>query len=434
MARAGIKILEVAKGSLGQRLGLTPGDEILEIQGHAIPDELALKFYLADDFVEIRIRKHGGGEERFLADLSKTRGLGIEVEEFRTRLCNNACLFCFVDQLPPGARAGLRVKDDDYRLSFLHGNYITLTNLNEADLDRIVEHHLSPLYISVHATDPELRRQILGRKKPDDLENKLKKLVRGGVQINAQVVLIPGINDGKDLEKTVLDLFQYYPGVNSIAIVPLGLSDYGTPKDRLTPVSPAYCRDLILHVVPLQKRFREKVKCTFAYLADEFYIQGRLSLPPAGHYDGFAQIEDGVGMTRKFLDEFAAELGRRRKLRPHLRGTLVTATLFYPFLKECIDRFNHKLKAGISVVKAENHYLGRQITVAGLLSGQDFLTSLEGKELGSFVIIPNEAISQAEGIFLDDFAPEELSRKLEKPVYPSGRTMHEFFELLCERL
>ena len=434
MAKPGIKILEVAKDSPGYRLGLAPGDEILEIQGHPVPDELALKFYLADDFVEIRIRKRSGLQARLPVDLSKVRGLGIKVAEFRTRRCNNSCLFCFVDQLPPGARAGLRVKDDDYRLSFLHGNYITLTNLNEAELDRIIEHHLSPLYVSIHATDPELRRQILGRKKPDDLERKLKKLVAGGIQINAQVVLVPGYNDGKNLKRTLQDLFQYYPGIISVAIVPLGLSDHGTPKDRLTPVSPSYSRKLISQMAPLQNRFRQKVECAFAYLADEFYIQAGAPLPPAGHYDGFSQIEDGVGMTRRFLDEFAGELGRRRRLRPHLRGTLVTASLFHPFLKECIDRFNSKLKAQLSVLRADNHYLGKRITVAGLLSGQDFLASLEGKDLRDFVVIPNEAVSQGEGIFLDDLSPEELSRKLGKPVYPSGRTMHEFFELLCDRL
>jgi len=434
MARAGVKILKVSKGSLGHRLGLAPGDEILEIQGHPIPDELALKFYLADDFVEIRIRKSCGGESRILADLSKTGGLGIKVEEFRTRLCNNACLFCFVDQLPPEARAGLRVKDDDYRLSFLHGNYITLTNVNDAELDRIIEHHLSPLYISVHSTDPELRRKILGRKKPDGLERKLKKLAGGGVRINAQVVLLPGINDGKNLEKTVQDLFKYHPGVHSIAIVPLGLSDYGAPKDALVPVSPSYSRALIAQMAPLQKRFREKIDCAFAYLADEFYIQGKTPLPPSSHYDDFAQIEDGVGMTRKFLDEFAAELGLRRKLRPHLRGTLVTAGLFYPFLKKCMDHFNQKLKTELSVIKAENHYLGKKITVAGLLCGKDFLAALEGQELGNFVMVPHEAISQVEGVFLDDLTLEELSRRLGKPVYTSGRTMHELFELLGKQL
>jgi putative radical SAM enzyme (TIGR03279 family) len=434
MSRPGIKILEVAKGSLGHRLGLAPGDEILEIQGRPIPDELALKFYLSDDFVKIRVRKRGGGEALLSADLSKTRGLGIKVDEFRTRCCNNSCVFCFVDQLPPGARAGLRVKDDDFRLSFLHGNYITLTNLNETELDRIIEHRLSPLYVSIHATEPELRRQILGRRKSDDLELKLKRLVGGGIQINAQVVLVPGLNDGKNLERTLLDLSNYHPGVVSVAIVPLGLSDHGNPKDRLTPVSASYSRELIAQIAPMQRQFRTKVKCAFAYLADEFYIQAGVPLPTAGHYDGYLQIEDGVGMARRFLDEFASELGRRHKIRSHLNGTLVTASLFYPFLKECVDRFNHKLKARLSVIRADNHYLGKRITVAGLLSGQDFLASLQGISLGDFVVIPNEAISQVERIFLDDMSSEELSGNLMKPVYPSGRTMHEFFDLLCKRL
>jgi putative radical SAM enzyme (TIGR03279 family) len=434
MPKAGVKILEVAEGSLGQRLGLEPGDEILAVEGHPIPDELALKFYLADDLVELQIRKKAGGQRHLKVDLSGEQGLGVKIEEFRTRRCTNNCIFCFVDQLPPGVRPTLKIKDDDYRLSFLHGNYITLTNLTDADLDRITEHHLSPLYISIHATDPELRRKILGRKKADDIERKLVRLINSGIRFHAQIVLIPGINDGKHLENTLFCLFQYFPAVHSVAIVPVGLSDHGKPRERLTPVCPGYCRGLIEQVDPWQKEFRAKVRCTFAYLADEFYIQGGASLPPAGHYDGYAQIEDGVGMARKFLDEFAIELGRRRKLRPCLHGTLVTARLFYPFLRNCIDRFNHKLNSRLSVIEAENRFLGKDITVAGLLSGRDFLETLKRRDLGDFVVVPEEALSSAEGVFLDDLKPQELSQSIGKPVYSGGRTMQEFFELLCERL
>ena len=192
--------------------------------------------------LDLFVRKADETEEHIKADLSETTALGVKVEDFRTRTCNNACLFCFIDQLPPGVRPGLKIKDDDYRLSFLHGNYITLTNLPDKELDRIIEQRLSPLYVSVHATDPDLRTRMLGRRKADDLDRKLEKLIEGRIQIHAQIVLMPQINDGAHLKKTVFDLYGLYPGIQSIAIVPLGLSDHGTIKDRFAPVTPAFSR------------------------------------------------------------------------------------------------------------------------------------------------------------------------------------------------
>jgi putative radical SAM enzyme (TIGR03279 family) len=434
MTRKGVKIRAIEASSAGERVGLAPGDEILAVNGHAVPDELALKFYLAEELVDLQVRKSSGDERTVRLDLSSGESAGVQVEEFRTRTCNNACLFCFIDQLPPGVRPSLQVKDDDYRLSFLHGNYITLTNLPERELDRIIEQALSPLYVSVHATDPELRTQILGRKKFDDLDRKMLKLIDGGIRLHTQIVLMPGINDGKNLEKTVFDLYGYYPGVYSVAIVPLGLSDHGRPREVYSPVTSHYCRETIGQVTPWQEEFRRRIRRTFAYLADEFYIQGDVQLPGSHHYDEFSQIEDGIGLVRKFLDEFEVELARRRKPRPRLRGTLVTARLFYPFLRGSIDRFNQKLHSALEVRMVENTFMGRSITVAGLLAGRDFAASLGGHELGDFVIIPNEAVSRVDGILVDNVAPAGLSRQLGAPVYPSGATMHDFFNLLCERL
>jgi len=434
MTRVGIKVRKVEPGSIAGQIGLVPGDEILSVNSHPTPDELALKFWLAEERVELDVRKNDGTEKEFVLDLSDGIPLGVEVEDFRTRTCNNACLFCFIDQLPPGIRPGLRIKDDDYRLSFLHGNYITLTNLPERELDRIIEQALTPLYVSVHATDPELRTRILGRRKVDDLERKMRKLIDGGIRLNAQIVLMPGINDGKNLEKTVFDLYSYYPGVNSIAIVPLGLSDHGRPREVYQPVTAPYCRDLIELVAPWQHRFREQIDLTFAYLADEFYIQGEVPLPQAADYDDFAQVEDGVGMVRRFLDEFAAELARRRKARPQLCGTLVTGQLFYPFLRKCINAFNERFQSHLQVVEAKNRFMGESITVAGLLGGSDILAALESSSPGNFVIIPDEAVSRVDGILVDNLSPADLARSVGRPVHSSGRTMHDFFTLLCERL
>jgi putative radical SAM enzyme (TIGR03279 family) len=434
VTRKGIKIREVEEGSLGGRIGLAAGDEVLAVNGHSITDELSLKFYLGEELVELAVRKSTGAEVSFALDLSEGDRLGVAVEDFRTRTCNNACLFCFIDQLPPGVRPTLMVKDDDYRLSFLHGNYITLTNLPEKELDRMIEQALSPVYISVHATDPELRTRILGRKKVDDLDRKMRKLIDGGIRLHTQIVLMPGINDGKHLEKTVFDLYSYYPGVNSVAIVPLGLSDHGNPRTHYTPVTAAYCREIIQQVIPWQKQFRSEIDRSFAYLADEFYIQGGVDLPDTAYYDEFAQIEDGVGMVRKFLNDFDSEIRRWRKPRPHLKGTLATASLFYPYLQSAMAQFNEKFGSGIEVRLIENKYMGRSITVAGLLAGGDFLEAMRDRVHGDFVVIPNESISRIDGILVDNMRPEDLARELDRPVYASGATTHDFFSLLCDRL
>jgi putative radical SAM enzyme (TIGR03279 family) len=428
----GLKILEVESGSVAEAIGLAPGDRLLSANGHDTPDELALKFYLSEELIDLRIQKEDGTEELIKVDLSESTDLGVKVEDFRTRTCNNHCLFCFIDQLPPGARPGLQTKDDDYRLSFLHGNYITLTNLPERELDRIIEHRLSPLYVSIHATDPEVRTRMLGRRKVDDLDRKLQKLIGRGIRIHAQVVLMPGINDGNHLEKTVSDLGMLYPGIQSIAVVPLGLSDHGTIKDRFQPVTASFSCALLAQALPWQNQFRAQIGKTFVYLADEFFIQAGVELPDTSHYDDFAQIEDGVGMVRNFLDEFEGEMKRRRKSRLVLDGTLATGKLFYPFLRDCVERLNRKFGSSLQVREIVNKFTGKDITVAGLLGGEDFLSAFDGINPGSFLVIPQEAISRVDGILVDNLSPEDLSRELGVPVYPGGRTVPDFFKLLLK--
>jgi len=430
MPKKGVKILEVEAGSTAEEIGLQSGDEILSANGHDIPDELALQFYLSEESVDLLVRKPDGTENHLEADLAESTSLGVKVKDFRTQTCNNACLFCFIDQLPSGVRPGLMIKDDDYRLSFLHGNYITLTNLPEKEIARIIEQRLSPLYVSVHATDPAVRTRMLGRRKVDDLDRKLDKLIAGGIQIHAQVVLMPGINDGDQLKKTVFDLYKLYPGIQSIAVVPLGLSGHGVIKDRFQPVTPEFSRRLIQQAMPWQEQFRAETGKTFSYFADEFYIQAGVDLPGAGHYDDFAQIEDGVGMVRNFLDEFEAEIVRKRRFRGALSGTLATGRLFFPTLQSCVDRFNDRFGASLRARAIENRFMGKSITVAGLLAGQDFLHGLRTGDIGDFLLIPQEAISRVDGILIDDISPDELSRQLGKPVYPSGRTVHDLFRLL----
>jgi putative radical SAM enzyme (TIGR03279 family) len=427
----GVKIRVVEAASPAHRAGLAPGDEIVAVNGNPVPDELALKFFLAEsEHVELALIRADGRKEILEAELAEDRGLGVEVEDFRTRTCNNACLFCFVEQLPPNARKSLKIKDDDFRLSFLHGNYITLTNLNDGDLDRIITQALSPLYISVHATDPGLRARILGRKRTDDLAAKIRCLIAGGIRIHAQIVLMPQINDGEHLRKTVFDLYSWHPGVHSVAVVPLGLSAYRRAGSILIPVTPPFCREIMRQVTPWQRQFRKECGRAFVYLADEFYIQGKAAIPGAGSYDDFAQIEDGVGMARQFLDDFAVQMNRRRGRLPKLRGTLATGRLFYPHLRRCAAAFNHKFGAHLQVIAVKNQFLGKSITVAGLLAGQDFIAALGGRPLGDFVIIPQETVSQVEGIFLDGQSPEDVGGRLGIPVITGGRTVSDFFSLL----
>lgn len=432
MASKGINILDVRQGSTADALGIVPGDRIMEVNGHEVSDELDLKFYLSEDFIDLYIQRTQGKSKHFKVDPEDCLDLGIVIEEFQTRRCNNACIFCFVDQLPPGVRAGLKVKDDDFRLSFLHGNYVTLTNLTDKELNRILEQRLSPLYVSVHATDLELRTQILGRTKPDNLVKKLEKLIRGGIRIHTQIVLLPGINDRASLEKTVHDLYSFYPGIQSVAIVPLGLSDYGAPRKNLKPVTPAQSRRLIRDASRWQDQFRKDTGSTFACLADEFYLQAGMEVPQRDYYDDFAQIEDGIGMVRAFLDDFEIELKRRRKPITGSNGTLVTGKLFYPILQNCITQWNRISGSRLKILAAENRYMGKKITVAGLLAGSDILEALKSKQLGDFVIIPEEALSSKDRILVDDLSLRDLSQQLKKPVYSSGRTMRDFFKLLSK--
>jgi putative radical SAM enzyme (TIGR03279 family) len=437
MPETGIKILEVVPDSAAAKIGLEAGDRLLTVNGHEIADELALRFYLhTEERAVLNWRRAGGKIRRGKINIDEVLDQGVHgiiVEEFSTRRCSNSCIFCFVDQLPPEARPALRVKDDDYRLSFLYGNYVTLTNATEKDIDRIIEQRLSPLYVSVHSTCPELRARILGRKKADNLERKLTRLVRGGVRIHAQIVLMPGINDGAALEKTIMDLYRFHPGVESAAIVPLGLSDYAPRGNGLRPVTPAFSRALVRRVNKWRQNFIGRSQSAFVFAADEFYLLAGEAIPDSDYYEDFAQIEDGVGMVRHFLDDFDAAAARRRKSLENLNGTLATGKLFFPILEPCIAELNRRTGAKLTVCAAENRFLGKRVTVAGLLSGGDILAALRGRDNGGFVIIPGEALAFDDRLLLDGLTLNDLSRELGLPVYSGGRSAGEFFKTLRKR-
>ena len=433
MPETGIKILEVVPGSAADRIGLEPGDRLLTVNGHEIADELALRFYLhSEERAVLGWRRGGGAIRRGKINIEEAIDPGVVVEEFPTCRCSNACIFCFVDQLPPEARPALRVKDDDYRLSFLYGNYVTLTNVTEKEIDRVIEQRLSPLYVSVHATDPELRARILGRKKADNLEKKLARLVRGGARIHAQIVLMPGINDGAWLEKTVMDLYRFHPGVDSVAVVPVGLSDYAPRGNGLRTATPAFSRALVRRVNKWRQSFIDRAQSAFVFPADEFYLLAGEAIPDSDYYEDFAQIEEGVGMVRHFLDDFSSAAARRRGSLTGLGGTLVTGRLFFTVLERCIAELNRRTGAKLTVCAAENRFLGKRVTVAGLLSGGDILAALHGRDAGGFVIIPGEALAFDNRLLLDGLTLNDLSRELGLPVYSGGRSAGEFFKTLSK--
>jgi len=410
-----VKVVSVLPGSPAERAGIVPGDGILEVEGHGIRDEIDLRFWASDDRFLLTLERDG---RRFRVEVRRgpDEGLGIELEPIRPRTCRNRCIFCFVDQLPRGLRRSLYVKDEDYRLSFLYGNYITLTDLSDEDFERIFAQRLSPLYVSVHSTDPEVRSFMLGRKGIPDIRGQLKRLVEGGIRVHAQVVLCPGINDGGHLDGTLRDLARMHPGVASVAVVPVGLTEHRQGLYPLRPVGPEEAERTLEQIADWQGRFLRELGTRFAFASDEFYILAGKEFPAEEDYEGFPQLEDGVGMARRFLETF----GRRSKELPGrvppLSIALVTGTAFGPIMEKLARKVESRVE-GLSLrpVVVENRLLGKSVTVSGLLSGGDILRALEESGPGDCVLLPPNCVND-DGLLLDDLRPEDLALRLGVPV------------------
>jgi putative radical SAM enzyme (TIGR03279 family) len=434
----GARIAEVSPGSLAAKAGIKPGHVLLAVNGHDVHDILDLKFYLSERerSCDLTLDSTPGGIRKIRLNSANEHDLGLELEEIQTLICKNQCVFCFVFQLPKKARKSLWIKDEDFRLAFLYGNYMTLTNVNEAEMDRIIEQRLSPLYISVHATEPEVRKNLIrpfhGVK--DELLPRMKRLAENGIQMHTQVVLCPGWNDGHHLTRTLNDLLALYPQVLSVAVVPLGLTDHREKLPRMDPVDPEYARRTIEFMRPIQKGFRAKTGSCFAYLGDEFYIMADAPIPSRRHYDSFPLLENGVGMVRKFLDGFSRLFVRKMtgEFRG-MRGTIVTGTIFAPILNQSIAQFNAHFRSELQVVAVENRFFGKGITVAGLLTGSDILAALRGHDCGESVWVPSETMINEDFLFLDDLRRVDLEQSLGVPVFPTGYSPSEFFTALRNR-
>jgi putative radical SAM enzyme (TIGR03279 family) len=417
--RRGVEISDVAPNSLGSEMDLESGDRIIKVNGRVVRDYLDFRFHTAGETeLVLEVRKKTGEDWEVELDRAEGEDFGLAFEQIVPRQCANECIFCFCNGNPADARPSLFIKDEDVRLSFLYGNYTTLTSITEDEMRRIVEQRLSPQYVSVHATDTDVRAYLLGiEKERADISAKLTRLLDAGIEVHAQVVLCPEINDKEVLAKTIHDLAAEYPRITSVAIVPLGLTRYNTDP-RLTRVTPEFCREVIDQVGVIQKELHARLGTNFALLGDEIYLRAGRRIPGRSHYGDYPQIEDGVGMVRSFKNEFAKLVRRleRASWTGKKSGTIFTGTLFAPALKEMIDELNARFKTNLVVEPLENGYFGGDVSVAGLLTGQDLLSARD-RVTGSFVCIPRQMLKSDEAIMLDGMKLSEVSRALGQPVH-----------------
>lgn len=417
MAERGGKISEVLPGSIGEELEIQPGDVLLAINGEPVRDLIDYDYHCADDYLLLSVLKPGG--EIWECEVEKwpdeDLGLVFEANVFdRVRPCCNHCMFCFIDQLPPDPRKSLRLKDDDYRMSFLEGNYITCTNMKEEDYERIAEMHLSPLYVSVHSVDPLLRQKLLGRKEPAEILLTLQRLIAMGTEIHCQIVLCPGINDGKELEKTVDALAALRPGVLSVAVVPVGLTKFQkNPELRL------FTKEEAAEVIDLlesrQQQYMKDNGDPFVYPADEFYLKAERPFPAAEVYGQFGQIEDGVGMAAMFLKQWEQCREGIPHAAPKEKIALVAGVSGAPVIREAVEEMKRISGADLTLLTVKNTFFGETITVTGLLTGSCLLDAIPA---GAYdrIIIPDNMLRFDQDLLLDDMTVDQVAEKLNTPI------------------
>jgi putative radical SAM enzyme (TIGR03279 family) len=420
--RRGVEIFGVSPESLGAELELEAGDRIIKVNGRLVRDYLDFRFQTAGETaLEFEVKKKSGELWQLEIERAESEDFGLSFEAIVPRQCANECIFCFCKGNPSDARPSLFIRDEDIRLSFLYGNYTTLTSITDDEMIRIVEQRLSPQYVSVHATDLEVRSYLLGvSKKRADIRSRLKQLLVAGIEVHAQVVLCPEINDGEVLDKTIDDLAAEFPRISSVAIVPLGLTRYNTDP-RLTAVTPEFCRKTILQVTGIQRELRNRLGTTFAYLGDEIYLKAGKPIPGRSHYGSYPQIEDGIGMVRSFNNAFELMIKRLERTPlanpKKIAGTILTGTLFAPVLQKQVKRLNARFGTHLHVVAVENNYFGGDVSVAGLLTGGDMIAASE-RVRGKFVLIPKTTLKSDEEIMLDGRRLPELVNSFGVPVEP----------------
>lgn len=409
-------ISRVLPGSIGEELELEPGDILVSINGQPVEDVFDYRYLMNDELVELLIRKKNGEEWELEVEKDYEEDLGVEFENSLMddyRSCSNHCIFCFIDQMPPGMRETLYFKDDDSRLSFLQGNYVTLTNMSDYDLERIIRFHLSPINVSFQAMNPELRCKMLHNRFAGDALKKVDRLYEGGVTMNGQIVLCKGVNDREELEYSLEKLSAYAPVLQSVSIVPVGLSKF---RDGLYPLESFTKEDaehLIEQVERWQKIMMEKHGIHFVHASDEWYILAGRNMPEEGRYDGYLQLENGVGMMRLLETEVKERLSQLEGDDRKIQASVATGKLAAPFIKKMTELVQEKFpNISVSVYTIKNEFFGEKITVSGLITGQDLKTQLKDRQLGEKVLIPCNMLRSGEDVFLDDLTVEMISEAL----------------------
>ena len=441
-ANEGGVIDAVREGSLAAEIGLRAGDRVVAIGGNVLRDAVDYQFHAADAVIELEVVRSGAAE---IIEIEKfpDEDLGIDFQDAAfdgVRTCNNACFFCFLKGNPKGMRKTLYVKDDDYRLSFFHGNFVTLTNLTEDDWQRLGEQRLSPINVSVHATEPELRRYLLGNKTAPDICEQLRRLGTLGIEAHTQVVLCPGVNDGVALDRTTEDLTRLYPTVQTVSIVPVGATetaeeriDRGKHAAEIDGCTPGHAREIIAQVEPHQRRFRKEHGKTLVYLADEYYLIAGVEPPGVAHYDGFAQYENGIGMTRSLIEGWKKSRQRYTGARTSRRVSVVCGSLIGPTLTRLADEVTEVTGASVTVHALENGFFGPRVNVSGLLVGGDIAQQLRAHDLGDLAVLPRYALDYTGHRFLDDTTPQQLQKALGVPL-AFASTLGEVLQILAEPL
>ncbi len=427
--KEGHKIKTIIPGSIGDELELEPGDRVLAVNDQQIEDVFDYHYLINDEYIELTVLKRDGEEWVFEIEKDAEEDLGIEFESSLMddyHSCTNKCIFCFIDQLPKGMRSTMYFKDDDSRLSFLQGNYITLTNMKDKDLDRIIQYKLSPINISVHTTNPDLRCMMLHNRFAGKIMEQIQKLYGAGVLMNGQIVLCKNINDGDELRKTINDLGKFLPYMESLSVVPVGLSDHREGLYPLEPFTPEDAREVIGIIHGYQKIFMEEYGTHFVHASDEWYILADVPLPEEENYDGYVQLENGVGMLRLQEREFhtaldedvfesVSEVAEEHQKKKHC--TIATGKLAGPFLRKLVaDLHVHYPNIQVDVVEVTNYFFGPRITVSGLLTGQDIIRALKGRNLGEELLLPINVLRSGEDVLVDDVHVKEIEKTLQVPV------------------
>jgi putative radical SAM enzyme (TIGR03279 family) len=430
-------ITKIVPDSIAAEIGFEPGDSIVAVNGQKPRDLIDYQFLCADEFLELEVLDAKGKTHKLEIEKEYDEDLGVE---FETALfdgliqCNNRCPFCFIDQQPPGKRETLYLKDDDYRLSFLYGSYLTLTNLTQKEWDRIEQMRLSPLYVSVHATEPEVRIRLLKNLRAGKILEQIKWFQERRLQIHAQVVVCPGINDGEHLERTLLDLAKFHtgniPAVASVAVVPVGLTRFRPAEDELIAVTAEKAREVIEQVQKIQvllskgkggpKAKKQKSKSRCIWLADEWFLIAGLDLPSAGDYEDYPQIGNGVGSIRQFIQQFetAFEKLQPMQVEPERKLVWVVGNAVEKAFEPIVQQLNQIPGLSVNMAALCSRYWGQSITVTGLLTGQDLLEALQGRDLGNGILLPSVMLKQGEPRFLDDMTVEQLASLLKTRILP----------------